>query len=695
MAAPTPVSAYLHSATMVKAGIFLLGRFFPVLAGTELWFYAVSATGLATLLVGAYLALFQNDLKGLLAYSTISHLGLITLLFGLGTPLGEIAAVFHIINHAVFKASLFMAAGIIDHECGSRDMRKVNGLYRYMPHTAVLAMVAASAMAGVPLLNGFLSKEMFFGETLQLQWLGASSWHWLFPWAATLAGVFSVAYSLRFIHDVFFNGEPKGLTKTPHEPPRWMKVPVEVLVVICVVVGTFPGLTVSVPLKAAAAAVLQEPLPEFSLAIWHGFTLPLAMSFVALLGGILLYTLRHRLFALHAELGISISGKSLTERLLELLAELGRRLDRVFDNRSLIRYVFLLLTVTLALGVAGYWGFPVSGPVAPAPLDLATLLGGLLLAAGAIATAAKHRNRFIAVLMVGLVGLMTSLLFARFSAPDLALTQLLVEIVTVVLVLLAMFFLPEATPPETSGGQRFRDAFLGVLTGIGVAALTYAMLTRSTDSISEFHLAESKPGGGGTNVVNVILVDFRGFDTLGEITVLGIAAVGILVMLSGLLLGGPRKDWLGRPWAPERYPTFLTAISKPLLPIALLVSAYLFLRGHNEPGGGFIAALVTGVALILQYIAQGSRTAEARFGGSALLLIAAGILVAVLTGLGSWLLGYPFLTSTYAYVTLPVIGKFEIASAMLFDLGVYLAVVGTVLLILTRLGDLSPREEST
>jgi multicomponent K+:H+ antiporter subunit A len=695
MAAPTPVSAYLHSATMVKAGIFLLGRFFPVLAGTELWFYAVSATGLATLLVGAYLALFQNDLKGLLAYSTISHLGLITLLFGLGTPLGEIAAVFHIINHAVFKASLFMAAGIIDHECGSRDMRKINGLFKYMPHTAVLAMVAASAMAGVPLLNGFLSKEMFFGETLQLQWLGEESWHWVFPAAATLAGVFAVAYSLRFIHDVFFSGEPKGLEKTPHEPPRWMKVPVEILVVLCVVVGTFPGVTVGIPLKAAAGAVLQAPLPEFSLAIWHGFTLPLAMSFVALLCGILLYALRHRLFALHAGFRIRISGKSVAERFLEPVFALGRRLDRVLDNRSLVRYMFLLLAATLMLGALGYRGVPIAGPVASAPLDVATLLGGLLLAVGAIATAAQHRNRFIAVLMLGLVGLMTSLLFARFSAPDLALTQLLVEIVTVILVLLAMFFLPEATPPETSVAQRTRDALLGILAGVGVTALTYAMLTRSTDSISAFHLAESKPGGGGTNVVNVILVDFRGFDTLGEITVLGIAAVGILVMLKGLLLRGPRRDWLGRAWASEAHPTFLTAISKPLLPIALLVSAFLFLRGHNEPGGGFIAALVTGVALILQYIAQGSRTAEARFRGSALFLIAAGLLVAVLTGLGSWLLGYPFLTSTYAYVTLPVIGKFEIASAMMFDLGVYLAVVGTVLLILTGLGDLSPKEESS
>ena len=302
MAAPTPVSAYLHSATMVKAGIFLLGRFFPVLAGTELWFYLVSGMGLITLLLGAYLALFQHDLKGLLAYSTISHLGLITLLFGLGTPLGEIAAIFHIINHAVFKASLFMAAGIIDHETGTRDMRQINGLFKYMPHTAALAMVAAAAMAGVPLLNGFLSKEMFFGETLALRWLSEAEWHWLFPWAATLAGVFAVAYSLRFIHDVFFNGEPRDLPKTPHEPPRWMKVPVEILVVLCVAVGILPSITVRPLLEAAAGAVLQMPLPDFSLAVWHGFTQPFFMSLVAMGGGIALYAGRHWLFAAHDRL---------------------------------------------------------------------------------------------------------------------------------------------------------------------------------------------------------------------------------------------------------------------------------------------------------------------------------------------------------------------------------------------------------
>ncbi len=697
MAAPTPVSAYLHSATMVKAGIFLLGRFFPVLAGTDIWFYGVSSMGLATLLVGAYLALFQHDIKGLLAYSTVSHLGLITLLFGLGTPLGEIAAIFHILNHAVFKASLFMAAGIIDHETGTRDMRRLNGLFKHMPHTALLAMVAAAAMAGVPLLNGFLSKEMFFGETLGLRWLSEAEWHWLFPWAATLAGVFAVAYSLRFIHDVFFNGEPRDFARTPHEPPRWMKVPVEVLVVLCLAVGTLPELTARPLLEVAAAAVLQQPLPEFSLSIWHGFTTPFQMSLVALGGGIALYASRQWVFRTHERLLLwKLNGKVAAERLVVLLFDLCRWLDAWLDNRSLQRYSFLLVVSALAAGAVGLWGQPLvpTDSAAATPPGPAVLLGGLLLGAGALATALVHRQRLVAVLMLGLVGLITSLLFARFSAPDLALTQLLVEIATVILLLLAMYFLPQTTPAVSNWYRRGRDALIAALAGLGVAVLCYVMLSRPTDSVSAFYLAESKPGGGGTNVVNVILVDFRALDTLGEITVLGIAAVGILAMITGLVLRGPQRDWLGRPWISDRHPLILVTVSKLMLPIALLVSAFLFLRGHNEPGGGFIAGLVTGVALILQYIAEGSEVTRARLPWDHQGLIGAGILMALLTGVASWWLGYPFLTTTYTYLTLPVIGEFELASAMLFDLGVYLAVVGTVLLILAGIGRLSLREDA-
>ncbi|MCA3227474.1 MAG: monovalent cation/H+ antiporter subunit A, partial [Burkholderiales bacterium] len=290
MAAPTPVSAYLHSATMVKAGVFLLARLYPALGSSDLWFWIVAPTGLATLLIGAYIAIFKHDLKGLLAYSTISHLGLITLLFGLDAPLAVVAGVFHIINHATFKASLFMAAGIIDHETGSRDMRQLNGLWKFMPWTATLALVAAAAMAGVPLANGFLSKEMFFAEAVALQ--GRGPMEYLLPLGAVLAAIFSVAYSVRFIHDVFFNGEPRGLTKTPHEPPAFMRVPVEVLVAVCLLVGLLPGLVVGPTLAVAAQGALfgglGGTLPEYKLAIWHGLNLPLAMSAVALVAGVLL-----------------------------------------------------------------------------------------------------------------------------------------------------------------------------------------------------------------------------------------------------------------------------------------------------------------------------------------------------------------------------------------------------------------------
>ena len=423
MAAPTPVSAYLHSATMVKAGVFLLARLYPALAGSEWWFYLVSLTGLATLLVGATLALFQHDLKGLLAYSTISHLGLITLLFGLDTRLAAVAAVFHIINHATFKASLFMAAGIIDHETGSRDMRRINGMWKYMPHTAMLAMVAASAMAGVPLLNGFLSKEMFFTETLHQHLLG--SFNWVIPAAATLAGVFSVAYSLRFIHDVFFNGEPIDLPKyPPHEPPRYMKVPVEVLVFLCLLVGVVPAYTVAPLLASAASATLGGDLPEYSLSIWHGFNLPLIMSVVALVGGVLVYALRKPLFRWYAGMP-RVDAKLVFERMVMSLFVSATAFTRRLENGSLQRYIAYLLGAAIVVVVLALGPLPeLSGSVPMQPIDGITALGLAIMVMAGLATVIFHRQRLAALVMLSVVGLMVALAFARYSAPDLALTQL-------------------------------------------------------------------------------------------------------------------------------------------------------------------------------------------------------------------------------------------------------------------------------
>jgi multicomponent K+:H+ antiporter subunit A len=687
MAAPTPVSAYLHSATMVKAGVFLIGRLFPALAGTDTWFYVVSGVGLTTQLFASYVALFRHDLKGLLAYSTISHLGLITLLFGLGTPLGETAAVFHIINHAVFKASLFMAAGIVDHETGTRDMRRLSGLARHMPWTAALATVAAAAMAGVPLLNGFLSKEMFFAETFQVRWLG--DWYWLLPVAATLASTFTVAYSMRFVHDVFFGGEPQGLPKTPHEPPLGMKIPVVVLVALCLAVGLAPGVTVEEPLRLAAGAVLQGALPEFSVKLWHGLNLPLAMSVLALAAGSAIYFARLKLFDLHGYTASLTDGRVLSERFVGALVGGSRVLTGRVANGSLQRYMLLLVLAALLLGAWGARGLEISGPLERIPAEPVSLLLVLALAVAALAATVFHARRTLAIVLVGVIGLVVSLAFARLSAPDLALTQLLVEIATVILLMLAMYFLPRGTPQDSSGPRRLRDAVVASAAGLGVGALAYAMLTRPFESIAWYYLANAKPEGGGYNVVNVILVDFRGFDTLGEITVLGIAAVGVHALLQGLRLDGPASDEFGRPWWPVAHSLLLQTVAKPLLPLALLVSVYLFLRGHNAPGGGFIAGLVTGTALILQFIANGSRWARERLPWNLVGLIATGVLIATATGLGSWWFDKPFLTSTFGYVSWPAVGTFELASAIGFDLGVYLAVVGTVLVILERLGQLS------
>jgi multicomponent K+:H+ antiporter subunit A len=687
MAAPTPVSAYLHSATMVKAGIFLMARFYPVLAGTDIWFIIVSLTGLTTLLFGAYVALFKHDLKGLLAYSTISHLGLITLLLGLNTKLAAIAAIFHIINHATFKASLFMATGIIDHETGTRDMRKINGMWRYMPYTATLAMVAAAAMAGVPLLNGFLSKEMFFAETLHQQLLGSMSW--LIPILATVAGAFAVAYSARFIHDVFFNGEPVDLPKTPSEAPRYMRVPIEVLVALCLAVGIFPNFILDNILKAASSAVLGGFIPTYKVSLWHGFNLPLLMSFFAIVGGLLIYTQRNHLFKFQSSLP-SFNGKKSFDIMLSRLLSWSQKRIALIENGSLQRYLVLIFVVVILFA-----GWPLlemsqlSGDKVSIPIDFHNAVGAALLMIGAISTVIWYRHRVVSLLMLSVVGLMMAVAFTRFSAPDLALTQLTVEVVTITLLMLALFFLPQHSPRESSSVRVLRDISISLTLGVVVGSITYALITRPLTSISDFFLLNAKIGGGGTNVVNVILVDFRGFDTLGEICVLAIAALGIYKLLVNLPLTMPTQDSKGRPWAKERHPALLASISQSLLPLALLVSFYIFLRGHNLPGGGFIAGLITAVAFILQYIAHGSEWITERFNVNYRKITAIGIAIAMFTGVGSFFYGRSFMTTWFDYFAIPVIGNIELASALVFDLGVYITVVGSTLMILASLGQLT------
>jgi multicomponent K+:H+ antiporter subunit A len=694
MAAPTPVSAYLHSATMVKAGVFLLARLYPILGGTDLFELIVSGAGLLTMAFAAYVAVFRHDIKGLLAYSTISHLGLITFLLGLNSPLSSVAAVFHILNHAVFKASLFMTAGIIDHETGTRDMRQLGGLARYLPWTATLAMVAAASMAGIPLANGFLSKEMFFQEALGA---GGAVWSYVVPAAAVFGGICSVAYSLRFIHDVFFNGEARDMPHArPHEPPLFMKAPVAVLVLLCVLVGVLPAATFGPMVFIAASAVLGVPPPDYQLAIWHGFNLPLLMSAIALAGGVAMYYALQHHFNLHLHHPRGWTGRLVYTRLVDGLFSLSGRVTSHLENGSLQRYLALMIASSIAIAAVPFFSSAGAGLATgaraglPAP-PLAWALWGLLMATGA-ALLFSHRQRFIAVVLAGVVGLVTALTFEAFSAPDLALTQLSVEVVSTVLLLMGLALLPSTTPRESNMLRRARDGGLALAAGGGVAWLTWLALTRDHDSISWYFLANSLPKGGGSNVVNVILVDFRGYDTFGEITVLGIAAVGVLAMLDGWRVRRTPAE-AGKPWSFATPPLMLRVVARVILPLALAVSAYIFWRGHNMPGGGFIAGLITAVALVLQYLAQGQSSAQAMLGGDTetrfTRWIGIGLGIAGLTGIGAFFFGSPFLTSAFGHPVVPVLGELGLASAAVFDLGVYITVVGATMLMLAVLGSVS------
>jgi multicomponent K+:H+ antiporter subunit A len=697
MAAPTPVSAYLHSATMVKAGVFLLARMYPILAGTDLWFVLVSSTGAITFVYAAYVALLKHDLKGLLAYSTVSHLGLITLLFGLNTPLAAVAAVFHIINHAIFKASLFMAAGIIDHETGTRDMRRMGGLFYSMPRTAVLGILAAGSMAGVPLLNGFLSKEMFFTAAVDYQ--GFDGAYLILPAVATLGGMLGVAYSVRFVWDVFFDGPSHAMPKTPHEPPRWMRLPVEVLVALVFVVGFLPQWSVGPLLTVAADAVLPGQVPEFKLAIWHGFNLPLAMTVIAFGLGVLQFTRRHKLYALQERFAWPLTSPVAFERVYRGAVRASTVVLNGLDSKSLQRNLVLFFTFVLVLGAyawlrTGWFGGNdafLTGSIPVTPVDWPSALAFATLLFGSVATVRYRRSRVSAVIFLSVAGIVVSLAFLRFNAPDLALTQLSVEVVTIVLLLMCLRYLPVSPEAVSSPRRRLRDGVIAAAAGVGVTAMVFAMLTRPYETISGYHLENAKPGGGGTNVVNVILVDFRGYDTLGEIVVLAMAALGLSALLAGTRMPAVPIRALD---AAERYPIMLAELMRPMLPLSLAVAVYIFLRGHNLPGGGFIAGLVAAVALMLQYMAGGVDFASARLRLNYVALLGVGLGVATLTGVASFLYGYPFLTSTHGYVQPPVIDKFELASAMAFDLGVFLVVIGTVLLALTELAGLKRGEDA-
>jgi multicomponent K+:H+ antiporter subunit A len=693
MAAPTPVSAYLHSATMVKAGLFLMARMWPVLSGTEAWVVIVCSAGLLTMVLGALIAIFKNDLKALLAFSTVSHLGLITFLLGTGTAFGAMAAVFHILNHASFKAALFMSAGIVDHAAHTRDMRQLGGLRRLMPITFAIATLAALSMAGIPLLNGFLSKEMMLEEATHTTLFNMPM---LVTVVATIGALFSATYSFRLIAHTFFGRERDDYPTHPHDPGFGLWLSPALLIIPVVVIGVAPAL-VEPFVRVVTSAVVggAAPMPDAHLKIWHGVTPALIMSGIAVVGGILLL-LAYAPLSRAWEAAPRPEAKQIFDRVIEASAGAASRLAQGLHDGAFTRYAAIMILTVLGVGTHAWYTGSFAGPSREMlPVTPIAFVAWAMLVAAAGFLVAVQRNRLAVLILMGIIGLIVSIAFNYFSAPDLALTQISVEVVTIILLLLALNFLPNRSPVESGAAKRLRDGIIAALGGLAVAGLSYVILMTDfpMQSISEYHLANSYKGGGGTNVVNVILVDFRGFDTFGEIIVLGIAALVIYALTETLLTGSVRARLLKRGYeearAGDAHPLMMVVLTRVLMPIALMVGVYIFLRGHNEPGGGFIAGLIVAIAVVMQYMASGYAWAEKRQRYPYHGIIGAGVLVAGMTGIGAWFAGAPFLTSAFGYFRIPPLEEFELATAMGFDLGVFLAVVGAVMLSLesfSRLG---------
>ncbi|KGX88949.1 Na+/H+ antiporter subunit A [Pontibacillus litoralis] len=537
MEAPTPVSAYLHSATMVKAGIFLIARFLPIFVLSE-WFMIVTSTvGIVTLCIGSYMAVRQTDLKGILAYSTISQLGMIMAMLGYGTSTAIFAAVFHILNHATFKGSLFMVAGIVDHETGTRDIRKLGGLMTLMPITATLALFGTFSMAGVPLpfLNGFYSKEMFFQASLDLS--GTSSitevLAIVIPILAVVGSIFTFVYSMYLFFGTF-RGEYKEqeLPKKPHEAPIGMLISPIILITGVVVIGLYAQL-VNEPLLAHTYEAITGEISNKTISYWHGFIPAFQLSLLVVGVGTVLAMTRKRWSSIYNVLPGSLSLNRVYDWLVDRTEKYSMKITNTYMTGSLKTYAQLLLSAIFIISAAIL--FLTNGinleATDLAPITIAELLIVGMMAFAAIATVFTN-SRIAAILILGVVGYGLSILFVLYRAPDLALTQLIVETVTVALFLLAFMHLPELRKRTEPLRTRALNATIAISFGalMTIVAIS-SFASKWFEPISQYFLETSKSLGGGKNVVNVILVDMRGLDTLFEIAVLALAALGIYGMI--------------------------------------------------------------------------------------------------------------------------------------------------------------------
>ncbi|MEU9809076.1 Na+/H+ antiporter subunit A [Mycobacterium sp. NPDC050853] len=718
MAAPTPVSAYLHAAAMVKAGIYLLARMSPGFAEATPWRPIVLVLGIATMILAGWRALREYDLKLILAFGTVSQLGFLVALTGTGDPDILLAGLVMLCAHALFKAALFMVVGVIDHTVGTRDIRKLAWLGNREPSLLVVAMLAAASMAGVPLTLGFVGKELAFATVLHSRVLGSAA-----PWV--LAGIvigsmFTITYSMRFMWGAFARKglpEPSARVQGRHAPASTFVAAPALLAVAGVAAGVLPD-WLNWVLGSYANPV------DAHIAIWEGFGVPLLLTALAFAVGIFAFFSRGRLR--RARLAVNPLGNADrgydaalrgADVLSQRLTALTQRGSIPFTQATILVTLVMLPTIMLALGARDQahlklWDSP-----------LQPVVGVLMLAAAIGAT--LMRNRLAAVLLVGITGYGTGTIFALHGAPDLALTQFLVETLTLVIFVLVLRALPAESNIEQANRFRLPRAVLAIAVGCTVTTLgVYAMAARRDRPIADLLPEAAYLRGHGANTVNVLLVDIRAWDTLGEISVLLVAATGVASLMFRHRRFGraprvsdeplARRSWVSdeplarRPWDTAGQPDIVVASSiwlrgtelrdpkhrslvlevatRLIFPLVMALSIYFFFAGHNVPGGGFAGGLTAGLALVLRYLAGGRYELGETLPFDAGKILGLGLAFSGGTALMSLLLGAPVLSSATIQFDMFGFGHVKIVTALFFDLGVYLVVVGLVLDVLRSLG---------
>lgn len=561
MEAPTPVSAYLHSATMVKAGLYLVARFTPVFAPQAEWIWLVAGFGIFTLFWGAFNAVKQTDLKGILAFSTVSQLGLIMSLLGVGAAslhfdflddnlyvVATVAAIFHLINHATFKGSLFMVVGIVDHETGTRDIRKLGGLMALMPITFTVALIGSLSMAGLPPFNGFLSKEMFFTGMLSIANFDLFNFETLgilFPIIAWLASIFTFIYSFKLVFKTFTGRyQPEQLEKKPHEAPIGMLISPIILGALVIIIGFAPNILSQSLIEPAVVAILPSLFVGGHEAFvhiehWHGFSTELLMTIGVVLLGFALYYTSNKWQGVYDKLPQKLTLNRLYDRSLTSLEKGSQGVTNVYMTgfiRDYLVYIFSFLVLILIGSMIAKNAFAFDSS-ALAPIGIYEVILALVMLIASLVVVFA-RTRLMAIISLGSIGITLALFFVIFRAPDLALTQIVIETVSTALFLLCFYHLPKLKKELSRIPFKMTNAVIAI--GVGTTVTLLGIVTTSTrlfESISEYFVRASHDLAGGNNMVNVILVDFRGFDTMFEILVLSIAGLSIIAMIKLRLSG--------------------------------------------------------------------------------------------------------------------------------------------------------------